>query len=145
TITRFKGVAKSLRFPFQNYMGLSDPETQHQIEQGLLIQSWSSLGSLLESTLQIFLAFYYRFYILSEWYKWDEEAISQISGALTGTFKNELNAIVKQNEISGTKGLTNDIKKSFLDKAKDSLKLKAELPKIHKITLSDLIDFYFSQ
>jgi hypothetical protein len=38
----------------------------------------ASLGSLLESTLQMFLSFNYRFYIESKWNIWDEEAIKQI-------------------------------------------------------------------
>ncbi|OPH52181.1 hypothetical protein BC351_33145 [Paenibacillus ferrarius] len=146
TIKRFKGVALSLKFPYENYLNHSDPNTKEILEQGLLVQSWSSLGSLLESTLQIFLAFYYRFYQRSEWYKWDKEAIAQIEKVLMGDFKSQLESIIEQNKIIGdTKGLTNDIKKSFLTKVKEILKHKIQLPKIERITLSDLIDFYFSE
>jgi hypothetical protein len=145
TIKRFKGLALSLKFPYRNYKSYSDARTQEMLEQGLLVQSWSSLGSLLESTLQMFLAFYYRFYIKSEWYKWDKEAINQITEVLTGSFKENLEDIVKQNEASGKKGLTNANKKSFITKAKEILKQKSDLPKIERMTLSDLIDFYFSE
>ncbi|MED3201385.1 hypothetical protein ACWKTL_27935 [Bacillus toyonensis] len=145
TINRFKGLALSLKFPYGNYKCHSDAGTQKMLEQGLLVQSWSSLGSLLESTLQMFLALYYRFYIKSEWYKWEEEAINQITDVLTGSFKENLEAIVKQNEVGGEKGLTNTIKKSFIIKVKEILKQKSSLPKIERITLSDLIDFYFSE
>lgn len=99
----------------------------------------------MESTLQMFLAIYYRFYIKSEWYKWEKEAIDQIKEVLTGSFKENLEDIVKQNEVNGEKGLTNYIKKSFIKKAQDILKQKSNLPKIERITLSDLIDFYFSE
>lgn len=111
----------------------------------MLVQSWPSLGSLLESTLQLFLAFYYRFYINSEWNKWNKEAIDQIKGILNGSFKQNLEDIVNRNESSSEKGLTNNIKNSFLTKVKEILKQKSDLPKIEKITLSDLIDFYFSE
>lgn len=145
TINRFKGLALSLKFPYGNYRSYVDAGTQEMLEQGLLVQSWSSLGSLLESTLQMFLAFYYRFYIKSEWYKWEKEAINQITDVLTGSFKENLEDIVKQNEANGEKGITNAIKKSFITKAKEILKQKSDLPKIERITLSDLIDFYFSE
>jgi hypothetical protein len=145
TIKRFKGLAHSLKFPYQNYMIYSDASTKEMLEQGLLVQSWSSLGSLLESTLQIFLAFNYRFYIKTEWYKWNKVAIDQISEVLLGSFKENLGDIVKQNLVSGLEGLTNDIKKSFVTKAKEILKQKSDLPKIERITLSDLIDFYFNK
>ncbi|WP_416043002.1 hypothetical protein [Bacillus halotolerans] len=145
TINRFKGLALSLKFPYENYKSYVDASTQEMLEQGLLVQSWSSLGSLLESTLQMFLAFYYRFYIKSEWYKWEKEAINQITDVLTGSFKENLEDIVKQNEVNGEKGITNTIKKSFISKVKEILKQKSDLPKIERITLSDLIDFYFSE
>ncbi|MEH7489238.1 hypothetical protein [Priestia megaterium] len=145
TIKRFKGLVLSLKFPYLNYKSYSDSSTQEMVEQGLLVQSWSSLGSLLESTLQMFLAFYYRFYIKSEWYKWEEEAVNQIREVLTGSFKESLEDIVKQNETNDKKGLTNAVKKSFIDKAKEILRQKSSLPKIERITLSDLIDFYFSE
>jgi len=145
TINRFKGLALSLKFPFNNYKSYPGGDYKEVLEQGLLVQSWSSLGSLLESTLQMFLAFYYRFYIQSEWNKWDEEAIKQISEVLTGSFKENLEDIVKKNEASGQKGLTNRIKKSYITKAKEILKQKSDLPMINRITLSDLIDFYFSE
>lgn len=145
TINRFKGLALSLKFPYENYKSHSDASTKKMVEQGLLIQSWSSLGSLLESTLQMFLAFYYRFYIKSEWYKWEKEAIDQIKEVLTDSFKESLEDIVRQNKASGKNGLTNTIKKSFIKKAKAILEQKSELPKIESITLSDLINFYFSE
>ncbi|MFB4472910.1 hypothetical protein ACDI16_08160 [Oceanobacillus caeni] len=145
TINRFKGLAMSLKFPYENYKRYSDASAKLLVEQGLLVQSWSSLGSLLESTLQMFLAFYYRFYTKSEWYKWEKEAVDQIKEVLTGSFKERLEDIVKQNESIGKKGLTNTIKKSFIAKAQDILKQKSKLPQIERITLSDLIDFYFSE
>ncbi|MGG0639320.1 hypothetical protein ABE035_04005 [Bacillus altitudinis] len=145
TINRFKGLALSLKFPYKNYKSCVNASTQEILEQGLLVQSWSSLGSLLESTLQMFMAFYYRFYIKSEWYKWEKEAINQIKDVLMGSFKENLEDIVKQNEANGEKGITNAVKKSFIIKAKEILKQKSDLPKIERITLSDLIDFYFCE
>ncbi|CEY35381.1 Uncharacterised protein [Streptococcus pneumoniae] len=145
TIQRYKGLALSLQLPYTNYKAHADTGTLEMLEQGLLVQSWSSLGSLLESTLQMFLAFYYRFYKDSNWNTWNEESIKQIEEKLMGEFKDSLEQIVKDNAAKGKKGLTNPIKKSFLSKAKYILKQKEKLPSIEKITLSDLLDFYFSE
>mgnify|MGYP001388102512 CR=1 FL=1 len=144
TIARFKSVAYSLQFPFLSYSKSSDDDKK-LLEQGLLVQSWSALGALLESTLQLFLAFHYRDYIQSEWSKWNTEAIEQISTLLSGNLKPSLESLVHQNEQNGVIGLTNEIKKSFIRKATDILKEKRKLPKLERITLSDLIDFYESQ
>ncbi len=145
TISRFKGVAMSLKYPYENFKAYEDSERRHHVEQGFLVQSWSSLGSLLESTLQIFLAIHYRDYVKSEWYKWDRDAIQQISDELSGGFKESLTKLVKENEDGGKPGLTKRILKSFLEKAKGILKDKLEDPRIEKINLSDLINFYFGQ
>ncbi|MGC7812034.1 hypothetical protein [Bacillus paranthracis] len=145
TIQRYKGLALSLQLPYTNYKNHTDAGTLEMLKQGLLVQSWSSLGSLLESTLQMFLAFYYRFYKDSTWNTWNEESIKQIEEKLTGEFKDSLDQIVKDNIAKGGKGLTNPIKKSFLKKVKYILQQKKELPSIEKITLSDLLDFYFSE
>lgn len=144
TMNRFKGLAMSLKFPFENFKSYSDEPAKAMLEQGLLVQSWSSLGSLLESTLQMFLAFYYRFYVQSEWSKWDKEAIDQIKEEL-GSLKEKLEEIVEQNNANDEKGLTSRVKTSFLTKVKDILKQKSDLPKIERITLSELIAFYFSE
>ncbi|MFC9778346.1 hypothetical protein [Paenibacillus chitinolyticus] len=145
TIGRYKSVARALSVPYKTYRMEKDPELQSLLEQGLLVQSWSSLGSLLESTLQMFLAFHYRDYIKSDWFKWDEAAIDQLVAMLKGNFKTTLEEIVTQNEQLGTGGLTTEIMKSFIKKTKDILRLKRRLPKIEKISLGDLIDFYYSE
>lgn len=148
TLNRYTGLAFSLRFPYHNYKEVKGKEIKYPldaVEQGFLVQSWSTLGSFLESTLQIFLSIYYHDYIKSNWNVWDEESIQQINDLLTGDFKNLLDTLVKENEKNGRKGLNNTIKKSYIKKSKEIVKQKSELPKIHRITLSDLLQFYFSE
>ena len=143
TLNRYKGTALSLSVPYEKYNNSMDAEDLNLLEQGLLVQSWSTLGSHLESTLQMFLAFYYRHYIVSNWRVWDEKAIIQIDEVLTGSFKETLEEIISSN--TEEEGLTNNIKRSFISKAKDILKSRKKLPSIERITLSDLIDFYFHE
>lgn len=145
TLKRYKGLALTLKFPDENYKGLPNGVSKELSEQALLVQSWSSLGSLVESTLQMFLSFYYSDFIKSGWNVWDTEAITEINAVLTGSFKQQLEDLVKQNDPNSGKGLTTKIKNSFMDKAKDILKQKSSIPKIEKVMLSDLINIYFSE
>ena len=145
TLERYKGAALSLRVPFEKYKDVRDHDYEHinLLEKGLLVQSWSTLGSHLESTLQMFLSFYYRFYIESEWNVWNKEAINQIKGVITGSFSESLETIIANN--ADGEGLDKKIKASFINKAKYILSSKEHMPKIDKITLSDLINFYLKQ
>lgn len=145
TIKRYKGLVLSLKFPYENYKVLPNDSNKEILEQSLLVQSWSLLGSLLESTLQMFLSFYYSDYIKSDWNVWNTKAINEIKDVLTGSFKEQLEDIVKQNVSNSGTGLTTNIKNSFLDKAKDILKQKSNIPSIEKVMLSDLINLYFSE
>lgn len=149
TLNRYRGVAYSLSFPYKNYKreeGEGDNKNLMAWEQGFLVQSWSNLGSLLESTLQLFLSFYYRDYINStHWNVWNETTVSQLEGALKGKFSDILKDIVKDNQEKEIEGVTSKIRKSFEKKVKKIITDKSVMPAIETITLSDLIQFYFGE
>ncbi len=143
TIDRFKSLSLSLKYPFLNYQ--NNPDNQELIEQGLLIQAWSSLGSLLESTLQLFLSFYYRNYAESDWNQWESNAIEQLRSFISDKMNEELKSIVQDNINNELMGLTGKIRKSFITQVNEILERKEGIPSLENITLSDLLDFYFSQ
>lgn len=142
TINRYNGLAIVLSFPYEKYRDFQEDSI---IEQGLLVQSWSTLGSLLESTLQIFLSIYLGDFTKSTWNTWNTESIEQIRGVLGGTFDESLKEIVEQNKTNGIVGLNSKIRKSFKEKAQKILKDKEKKLNIEKLTLSQLIDFYCSE
>ncbi|WP_340027086.1 hypothetical protein MHB71_17380 [Paenibacillus sp. FSL H7-0940] len=146
TITRYKGVSLTLEYPYKNFKEMSkrlDAGTLEKVEQGLLIQSWSSLGSFLESTLQMFLSFYYRFYIQSTWNTWNAAAIVQLQKIMNQDLKQSLDLIISQTASQGGTGVTGDIRRSFLKRVKEILKDKEALSPVEEMTLTPLIDFYF--
>lgn len=149
TLNRYRGVSYSLSFPYKNYKREEFKEENKNLkalEQGFLVQSWSNLGSLLESTFQLFLSFYYRDYINStHWNVWNETTVSQLQEALTGKFSDILKDIVKDNQEKKIEGVTSKIRKSFEKKVKKVIADKSVMPAIDAITLSDLIQFYFGE
>lgn len=147
---RYKGVAMSISFPIKNYNALvnnteviESSENLEALEQGLLIQSWSSLGSLLESSLQMFLAFYYNDFLKSNWSMWDKKAIEDIQSVIE-KLNGKLIDKVDNNSKSVDGGLNGKIRKSFLKEVKGILRRKSRMPNLDSLTLSELIDFYFS-
>lgn len=149
TLNRYRGVAYSLSFPYKNYKREETQENNKNLlalEQGFLVQSWSNLGSLLESTLQIFLSFYYHDYEKSTyWNIWNENAVSQLKNALNTEVTSALNGLIQNNEEHGINGLTPDIRRSFLKRVRQVIKDKSVMPEINAITLYDLIQFYFEE
>lgn len=152
TFKRYKGLALSLSLPINNFYSyvpsneqFDDSEEEIKaIEQGLLIQSWATLGSLLESTLQMFLAFYHEDFLKSNWKKWDEKTIRQLKESLK-VLNDKLKEVVASNHVAGDGGLTGKRRKRFIEKVRNFIQEKAVMPKLSDITLSDLIDFYFSE
>jgi len=149
TLNRYRGVAYALSFPYKNYKREEAQENTKNLmalEQGFLVQSWSNLGSLLESTLQIFLSFYHHDYERSTfWNIWNENAVSQLKNTLNKEVTTALNNIIETNEKQGIDGITPEIRKSFLKKVRKVIKDKSVMPEINAITLYDLVHFYFEE
>lgn len=95
---------------------------------------WTVLGSIMESTLQMFLAFYRGDYQKSEWQQWNEFKKEDVINALDKCFdemiQNKLLLDVHEKKI----------KKAIMDKIKQHTKTP-----IHKVMLDDLISFYTSK
>lgn len=100
---RYKGLAISLSFPYENFKKYISQSVQFEnqeeelcaVEKGLLIQTWASLGSILESTLQIFLTVYLEDYLKSSWNKWDEKVIVQLDDVIE-RLDNDLKKLVEK-------------------------------------------------
>lgn len=136
TFVRYKSNAKALKYPYKNYLAQKEAV---ELNEGFLIQSWSSMGSILESTLQMFLAFYYRDYIKSDTNIWRDEVITKIKHIIKNDWNKHLQALVMDSEVN-FKGKD---RVSFLKKI-DKIIEDKKLPAIEKMTLEPLIAFYFS-
>lgn len=137
TLERYKSNAKVLKFPYNNFKLQRE---SLDLEEGFLVQSWSNLGSLLESTLQIFLAFYYRDYITNRGNIWDDNVIQKLNNMLKKEFNENLKKLVEDSDIN----FSGKDRKSLMKKIDEIIKDKKNLPMIDKLTLEPLIAFYTS-
>lgn len=137
TLQRYKSNVKALKFPYRNYISELG---EAPFEEGFLIQSWSSMGSILESTLQMFLAIYYRDYINSRDNLWDENVIEKIKETIKVDVNNSLKELVADNDIK----FSGEDRKSFIKKIERIINEKKILVPIEKLTLEPLIAFYVS-
>lgn len=122
---------KGIDFDVAMLFGLEDKID----EVGRLIQAWITLGSVIETSLQIFLAVYLYDYERSGWHKWiafDEE-----------TVKEKLVKQVDELEVQGQ--LDKKQAGTLKDLFKKELKARRNIPKVEKIMLTDLIAFYKKQ
>lgn len=142
TVGRYKGMVNCLSYPYKNYIEC-DKEVKNSLEEGFLIQSWSSLGSVLESTLQIFLSVYYKDYLNSDWRVWKEPVIQELKQEIKD-LKSRLDQSILKKDTGEDSALTTEVVKSFIKQINQIIKERSQLFKIEKITLSPLIDFYFS-
>lgn len=136
TLERYKSNAKVLKYPYNNF--LENLESA-ELSEGFLVQSWSCMGSILETTLQIFLAFYYRDYINTEVNVWDEQVKARLKALVSDDWNNQLKMLVENQEIT----FSDKDRKSFLEKIYKIIEDK-NLPLIEKMTLEPLIAFYFT-
>lgn len=137
TLQRYKSNVKTLKFPYRNYISELG---EASLEEGFLIQSWSSMGSILESTLQMFLSLYYRDYINSRTNLWNENVIDKITEILKSNLNESLKGLVADNDVE----FSGKDRKSLLEKIERIINEKKELAPIEKLTLEPLIAFYVS-
>lgn len=136
TLERCKSNTRVLKYPYKNYL---DSKDSTELKEGFLIQSWSSMGSILESTLQIFLAFYYRDYIKTNINIWNEDVLARLRELLKTEWNDQLKKLVNEDgfEFSGKD------RKSLLEKIRKIINEK-QLPSIEEMTLEPLIAFYYA-
>lgn len=87
TLIRYKGTALTFSLPIKNSyfsdnnfdIKFSDLNGDINLaKQGLLIQYWTNLGALLESSLQMFLAVYHEDFLNSFWGNWNNKLLNSL-------------------------------------------------------------------
>jgi len=119
---------KDVNYDIATLFGFEDPIE----EQSRLMQSWITLGSAIESMLQIFLAIYLNDYENSGWHKWvnfNESAVKQ-------------EIIYSLDQLATNGALEAAHVKSLKKLVKEELKTRRDIPPLNKIMLFDLIEFY---
>lgn len=134
-LNRFVAISNSIIFPLKDVdydlitlFGLDNPIE----ELGRLMQCWITLGSAVESALQIFLAVYLSDYERSGWHKWEIFNSEEV--------QNDLVVAINDLKVKGC--LNKDQANSLKDLIKKELKTRKSLPKLETVMLFDLIEFY---
>lgn len=96
------------------------------------LNCWILLGSLTESTLQMFLCFYIKDYAKSKWQQWDDFNGDEVVQSI----KDSLNELTKKGKITAKQ------KRSIIDAVKDKIEEHTVEHDIKWITLDELIQFY---
>ncbi|WP_183108699.1 hypothetical protein [Thermohalobacter berrensis] len=143
SLNQFLAITYSLNIPI-NEAKLKDPNFEDLGElfgfndtlenKARLMQMWISLGSALESLLQIFLGIYLRDYENSGWGKWENFKLQETKENLLRTL-NEL----REKEIISQKQ-----KNTFKKDIKNYLKDKQQTKHLAELILGSLINFYYS-
>lgn len=124
TFDRYLSLTEVLRCPYDNFLNKTN------IGDGLLIQYWSTLGSHLEFTLQLFLSVYYKDFKESTKFIWSEDDIGKLNG-----YVEQISEDLQELQLE------NAVIKSFKKRVKEIIKGKSKI-ELSRVTLSVLIDFY---
>lgn len=101
----------------------------------ILLNCWILLGSLAETTMQMFIAFYARDYRSAKWMQW--ASFNQAD------LMKEIDTVL--NNLTNTDIINNDQRKSLREAIKDEIKKHTKEHPIEKVMLDELIQFYNDQ
>lgn len=134
-LKRFKAVNTALKFPLQNFDNDFHKiiRTLDKVEEAArLMQCWITLGSAVETSLQIFLSIYLNDYNNSNWGKWEDFNYSEVKTAMV--------ELIVQLRDSGYVKMNNS--KSLKNDIKDYLKKKNNITSLENVNLQNLIEFF---
>lgn len=132
SISRFKGlvgiVSDSIKNGLLYEVGLVPPEK----EEAIRLNCWILLGSLTESSLQMFLSIYASDYQDSKWQQWSELNHNEVKNAVLGC----VNELVTSGKLNASQG------RSLKSAVKDTIKEHTNEHLIETVMLDELIQFY---
>lgn len=132
---RFQNIATKLSEEIQNGPYYQYNDIDNINDNASKLNSWILLGSLTESTLQIFLAFYIEDYKRSKWQQWEEIDLTDIQNTIISF----INSLVQQQKLSSKQAKS--LKKAFQSKLDEHTNEHS----VEKITLDEIIQYYASQ
>jgi len=138
TLKRYEAVNKALKLPLKDF-----DYDFHQVlgaideieEMGRLIQCWITLGSAVETSLQIFLSIYLNDYQKSNWGKWEDFNYEEV--------KTSLYEVINSLESDGH--IIKEKAKALKKNLKNHLKGKMEVTSLEDMNLQSLVRFFQSE
>lgn len=135
SLSRFQNLAKKLAEEIQNGYYFQYEDMENVNDNAFKLNSWILLGSLTESALQIFLAFYMDDYKNSKWKQWENIVVDEVKTPIIDS----IDGLIQQGVLTSKQGRT--LKEAIKDKIKEHTK---EHP-VQRIMLDEIIQYYSSQ
>lgn len=103
-------------------------------QNAIKLNSWILLGSLTETTLQMFLAFYLNDFRNAKWQQWENFRVEQIQAPIIGCIQK----LVEDGTLEAAYG------RSLKNAIKDTIKEHTKEHQVQKIMLDELIQFFIA-
>lgn len=107
-------------------------DLDNKIQNALKLNGWILLGSLTETTLQMFLAFYIDDYKNTKWQQWEEFEIEQVQSPILECIQR----LVDEGKIQANQA------KSLKKAIKETIKEHTKEHQVQKVMLDELIQLY---
>ena len=135
TLCRFQNLAEKLAEEIQNGYYCQYQDIENINNNAFKLNSWILLGSLTESALQMFLAFYIDDYKKSKWKQWEDVESDEIKTPITEC----INSLVKEGVITSGQG------KSLKEAIKAKIKEHTNEHPVQRVMLDEIIQYYSAQ
>lgn len=129
---RFESITYILAENIKDGIYYEYEDLDNNSQNALKLNSWILLGSLTETTLQMFLAFYMDDYKNSKWQQWEEFKTGQVQSSISASIQN----LVDQGIIKNNQG------KSLKKAIKETIKKHTIEHQVEKIMLDELIQLF---
>lgn len=110
-------------------------DLEDNVQNASRITSWIILGSLTETVLQVFLAFYIEDYKMTQWQQWIDFPAEEVKNIVNSTIKE----LVDDGIIQKNQG------KSLKEAIKDTIRKHCVEHPVQRIMLDEIIQFYEAQ
>ena len=135
SLGRFQNLAKKLAEEIQNGYHCQYEDMENVNDNAFKLNSWILLGSLTESALQIFLAFYMDDYKNSKWKQWENIDVDKVKNPIIDS----INGLVQQGVLTSKQG------KSLKEVIKDKIKEHTNEHQVQRVMLDEIIQYYSFQ
>jgi len=134
TMDRFRSLSRNLSEHISKGEYCEHEDIENKNDNAYRLTSWILLGSLTETVLQMFLAFYIDDYQRSKWRQWEDVDIDEVKNSIIDSINN----LVTNKTITVSQGKS--LKKAIKDKIKEHT---VEHP-VQRVMLDEIIGYYVS-
>lgn len=129
---RFESITGILAESIKDAFYYTCEDLENRTQNALKLNSWILLGSLTETTLQMFLAFYIEDYKNTKWQQWEEFKIEQVQNPIFECIQ----TLVDESNLEAYQA------KSIKKAIKETIREHTKEHQVQKVMLDELIQLY---